>query len=104
MQILVTGGAGYIGSHTCVELLQAGYDVIVVDSLINSREESIRRIEEISGRKLNFHKVDLLDKPALDGVFRAAAVDAVIHFAGLKAVGESVTIPLQYYKNNITIT
>lgn len=101
MRILVTGGAGYIGSHTCVELLAAGYEVTVVDSLINSREESIRRVEEISGGKLIFHKVDLLDKPALDRVFNEAQCDAVIHFAGLKAVGESVAMPLQYYKNNI---
>ena len=102
MRVLVTGGAGYIGSHTCVELLLAGHEVIVVDSLINSREKSIRRIEEISSRKLLFHKVDLLDKPLLDRVFQENPVDAVIHFAGLKAVGESVAIPLQYYKNNIT--
>ena len=104
MRVLVTGGAGYIGSHTCVELLAAGYEVTVVDSLINSRKESIRRIEEISGRKLIFHKVDLLDKPELDKVFQEAPVDAVIHFAGLKAVGESVSIPLRYYHNNITGT
>jgi UDP-glucose 4-epimerase len=102
MRILVTGGAGYIGSHTCVELLAAGYEVIEVDSLINSREESIRRVEEISSKKLLFHKVDLLDKPALDRVFKESAIDAVIHFAGLKAVGESVAMPLQYYKNNIS--
>ena len=102
MRVLVTGGAGYIGSHTCVELLLAGHEVIVVDSLINSREESIRRIEEISSGKLLFHKVDLLDKPLLDRVFQENPVDAVIHFAGLKAVGESVAMPLQYYKNNIT--
>jgi UDP-glucose 4-epimerase len=102
MRVLVTGGAGYIGSHTCVELLAAGYEVTVVDSLINSRKESIRRIEEISGRKLIFHKVDLLDKPELDKVFQEAAVAAVIHFAGLKAVGESVSMPLHYYTNNIT--
>ena len=102
MRVLVTGGAGYIGSHTCVELLLAGDEVIVVDNLVNSREESIRRIEEISGKKLEFHKVDLLDKPGLDRVFQEAKVDAVIHFAGLKAVGESVAIPLQYYKNNIS--
>lgn len=102
MRILVTGGAGYIGSHTCVELLSAGYEIIVVDSLINSREEAIVRIQEISGRKLFFHKVDLLDKPALDVVFRHTPIDAVIHFAGLKAVGESVAMPLEYYKNNIT--
>jgi UDP-glucose 4-epimerase len=102
MRILVTGGAGYIGSHTCVELLMAGYEVIVVDSLINSREESIRRVAEISGRKLYFHKVDLLDKAGLAAVFQEKKIDAVIHFAGLKAVGESVAMPLQYYTNNIT--
>jgi UDP-glucose 4-epimerase len=101
MRVLVTGGAGYIGSHTCVDLLQAGHEVIVVDSLINSREESIRRIEEITGRKLLFHKVDLLDQEPLEAVFQESRIDAVIHFAGLKAVGESVIMPLQYYKNNI---
>lgn len=101
MRVLVTGGAGYIGSHTCVDLLQAGHEVIVVDSLINSREESIRRIEEITGRKLLFHKIDLLDQEPLEAVFQESRIDAVIHFAGLKAVGESVTMPLQYYKNNI---
>jgi UDP-glucose 4-epimerase len=102
MRILVTGGAGYIGSHTCVELLMGGYEVIVVDSLINSREESVRRVAEISGKKPRFHRVDLLDKAELDAVFRETPVDAVIHFAGLKAVGESVAKPLQYYTNNIT--
>jgi len=102
MQVLVTGGAGYIGSHTCVELLEDGYDVIVVDSLINSRKESIRRITEISGKKLRFYKVDLLDKAGLAKVFQETSVDAVIHFAGLKAVGESVAMPLQYYTNNIS--
>jgi UDP-glucose 4-epimerase len=102
MRVLVTGGAGYIGSHTCVELLGAGYDVIVVDSLINSREESIRRITEISGKELRFHNVDLLDKASLDEVFKETTVDAVIHFAGLKAVAESAAMPLLYYTNNIT--
>jgi UDP-glucose 4-epimerase len=102
MRVLVTGGAGYIGSHTCVELLLAGYDVIIVDNLIGSREESIRRVAEISGRKPSFYKVDLLDKKELAAVFKASRVDAVIHFAGLKAVGESVARPLQYYTNNIT--
>jgi UDP-glucose 4-epimerase len=102
MRVLVTGGAGYIGSHTCVELLLAGYDVIIVDNLIGSREESIRRVAEISGRKPSFYKVDLLDKKELAAVFQASRVDAVIHFAGLKAVGESVARPLQYYTNNIT--
>jgi len=103
MNILVTGGAGYIGSHTCVELLQAGHDVIVVDNLCNSKEESLRRVQEIAGRPLTFHRVDLLDREALDMVF-AHPIDAVIHFAALKAVGESVTQPLRYYHNNITGT
>lgn len=104
MRILVTGGAGYIGSHTCVELLQAGYEVAVVDNLSNSKEEALRRVEEIAGRPLSFHLVDLLDEPALDAVFSAAPVGAVIHFAGLKAVGESVSQPLRYYHNNLTGT
>ena len=104
MNVLVTGGAGYIGSHTCVELLQAGHDVIVVDNLSNSKEESLRRVQALAGRALAFHKVDLRDRPALDAVFAGTTVDAVIHFAGLKAVGESVAIPLQYYHNNITGT
>lgn len=102
MRVLVTGGAGYIGSHTCVELLTAGYEIIVVDSLVNSRAEAVRRIEELSSRKFPFYKVDLLDKAGLDKIFQAEAVDAVIHFAGLKAVGESVAMPLRYYMNNIT--
>jgi UDP-glucose 4-epimerase len=104
MRILVTGGAGYIGSHTCVELLNAGYEVVVVDNLANSKEESLRRVQQLTGKGLVFHKVDLLDRPALEAVFAAAPVDAVIHFAGLKAVGESVSIPLRYYHNNITGT
>lgn len=102
MKVLVTGGAGYIGSHTCVDLLTAGHEVIVVDSLITSKEESVRRIAEISGRKLLFHKIDLRDKAGLEDVFMKYSVDAVIHFAGLKAVGESVAMPLQYYTNNLT--
>ena len=102
--ILVTGGAGYIGSHTCVELLNAGYDVVVVDNLCNSCRESLKRVEEITGKKLNFNEVDLLDEPALDAVFQNENIDAVIHFAGLKAVGESVYKPLEYYHNNITGT
>jgi UDP-glucose 4-epimerase len=101
MSILVTGGAGYIGSHTCLELLQSGEDVIVVDNLFNSKEESLRRIEEITSRPLVFEKVDLLEQDRLEGVFQNHHIEAVIHFAGLKAVGESVSIPLQYYKNNI---
>ncbi len=104
MKILVTGGAGYIGSHTCLELLQAGHEVTVVDNLSNSKEESLRRVKEITGKKLDFHRVDLLDREALDQVFAGTPINAVIHFAGLKAVGESVKIPLDYYHNNITGT
>ena len=84
--ILVTGGAGYIGSHTCVELLNAGYDVVVVDNLCNSCKESLKRVEEITGKSVTFYEVDLLDKPALDQVFDNEKIDGVIHFAGLKAV------------------
>jgi len=104
MRILVTGGAGYIGSHACVELLNAGYDVTVVDNLSNSKEESLKRVQEITGKTLEFHQVDLLDKEALNRIFDQTNIDAVIHFAGLKAVGESVSIPLRYYHNNITGT
>ena len=103
-RILVTGGAGYIGSHTCLTLLEAGYDVVVLDSLVNSKEESLKRVQEIAGKTLEFHQVDLLDTGALDRVFETAPIDAVIHFAGLKAVGESVSMPLRYYHNNITGT
>ncbi len=102
--ILVTGGAGYIGSHTCVELLEAGYDVVVVDNLCNSCRESLKRVEEIAGKPITFYEVDLLDEPALDVVFQNEKIDGVIHFAGLKAVGESVYKPLEYYHNNITGT
>ena len=104
MHILVTGGAGYIGTHTVIELLQAGYDVTIVDNLYNSQEEAVRRGAELAGRAPAFHKVDLLDYDALEGVFKAAHYDAVIHFAGLKAVGESVAKPLFYYHNNMTGT
>jgi UDP-glucose 4-epimerase len=104
MNILVTGGAGYIGSHTCLELLQAGHDVVVVDNLSNSRKESLHRVQDLAGKPLRFHRVDLLDRPALEKVLQQAPVDAVIHFAGLKAVGESASKPLQYYHNNITGT
>ena len=104
MNILVTGGAGYIGSHTCVELLDQGYDVTVVDNLSNSKEESLKRVMEITGKKLTFYKADLLDKEELNKIFSKNKFDAVIHFAGLKAVGESVEIPLRYYHNNITGT
>ena len=104
MRVLVTGGAGYIGSHACLELLNAGYEVVVVDNLSNSKEESLRRVQALAGRPLTFHKVDLLDRAALDVIFTAAPIDAVIHFAGLKAVGESVSIPLRYFHNNVTGT
>lgn len=104
MKILVTGGAGYIGSHTCVELLEAGYDVVVVDNLYNASEKSVERVKEITGKDLAFYQADILDEEALDKIFAKEKVDAVIHFAGLKAVGESVAKPLEYYKNNITGT
>ena len=104
MSILVTGGAGYIGSHTCIELLNAGYDVVVVDNLYNSCEESLRRVQKITGKELKFYKADILDKEALTQIFEKESIDSVIHFAGLKAVGESVAKPLEYYHNNITGT
>lgn len=106
MRVLVTGGAGYIGSHTCVELLEAGMQVVVVDNLCNSKEESLHRVREITGKNLGFIQADLRDRFALDDIFSQGAFDAVIHFAGLKAVGESVAHPLRYYDNNLhgTIT
>lgn len=104
MSILVTGGAGYIGSHTCIELLQAGYEICVVDNLSNSKEKSLDRVREITGRSFPFYKADLLDRDALEAIFKNEHIDAVLHFAGLKAVGESVSKPLQYYHNNITGT
>ena len=104
MNILVTGGAGYIGSHTCLELLQSGYDVTVVDNLINSKIEALQRVQELAGVRLEFQLVDLLDRSALDKVFQSKPFNAVIHFAGLKAPGESVRLPLRYYHNNLTGT
>jgi UDP-glucose 4-epimerase len=101
MRILVTGGAGYIGSHTCVELLAGGHDVLVVDNLCNSKEESLRRVAEIAGREPGFVRADLRDRAVLRALFLRRSFDAVIHFAGLKAVGESTEIPLEYYENNI---
>ncbi len=101
MSILVTGGAGYIGSHTCVELLDAGYDIVVVDNFSNSKPEALRRVKEITGKDFKVYAVDLLDRDGLDKVFSENDIQAVIHFAGLKAVGESVAIPLKYYYNNI---
>ena len=102
--ILVTGGAGYIGSHTCLELLNAGYDVVVVDNLSNSSRESLHRVRKLTGRAIEFYQVDLLNMPALNQVFESHAIDAVIHFAARKAVGESVEKPLAYYTNNVTGT
>ena len=104
MNILVTGGAGYIGSHTCLELLHAGYEIIVVDNLCNSKEESLRRVQELTNKKLIFYKVDLLDRDHLEEIFENHPFHAVIHFAGLKAMGESVNIPLEYFHNNVSGT
>ncbi len=104
MNILVTGGAGFIGSHTCVELIESGYKVVVVDNLINSSKEAVRRVEKITGVTIPFYPVDLLDEEGLNKVFEKENIDAVIHFAGLKAVGESVAKPWSYYNNNITGT
>ena len=102
--VLVTGGAGYIGSHTCVELLAAGHDVVVADNLSNSSPIALDRVQELAGRPLTFHRVDLVDAGAVTGLFDAGPVDAVVHFAGLKAVGESVAEPLRYYLNNVVGT
>lgn len=104
MSILVTGGAGYIGSHTCLELLKAGYEVVVADNLCNSSEEAVRRVEKIAGKPVKFYQADILDREALNKIFDTEKIDSVIHFAGLKAVGESVAKPLEYYHNNITGT
>ena len=104
MNILVTGGAGYIGSHTCVQLLNAGFGVVVMDNLSNSSEKSLERVKELTGKEVKFYKTDILDRPGLDKIFEENKIDAVIHFAGLKAVGESVAIPLKYYENNISGT
>ena len=104
MSILVAGGAGYIGSHTCVELLEAGYEVVVVDNLYNSSPESLKRVEKITGKNVTFYEADILDKEALNKIFDAHEIEAVIHFAGYKAVGESVQKPIEYYHNNMTGT
>lgn len=104
MTILVTGGAGYIGSHTVVELQQAGYDVVVVDNLSNSSEVSLQRVEKITGKTVKFYKADILDREALEDIFAKESIQCCIHFAGLKAVGESVQKPWEYYYNNISGT
>lgn len=102
--VLVTGGAGYIGSHTCVELLENGYGVVVVDNFANSSEESVKRVEKITGKKVALYEADVRDKAALDKIFTEHKIDWVIHFAGLKAVGESCAKPVEYYDNNLNGT
>lgn len=104
MRILVTGGAGYIGSHTCVELLNEGHEVVIVDNLYNSNRKAVDRIEQITSKKVTFYEKDILDAEAMDQIFSKETIDAVIHFAGLKAVGESVRKPIEYYTNNIAGT
>ncbi len=104
MSILVTGGAGYIGSHTCVEMLNAGYDVVVIDNLDNSCSESLNRVEKITGKTVKFYEADVRDREALRKIFTENKIEAVIHFAGLKAVGESVREPIRYYTNNLEST
>lgn len=101
MTILVTGGAGYIGSHTCVQLLEAGFEIVVLDNLSNSKAEAVSRIQRITGKSFKFVKGDILDRELLEELFSKHSIDSVIHFAGLKAVGESVSIPLRYYYNNV---
>ena len=103
MSVLVTGGAGYIGSHTCVEMIKSGYDVVVVDNLSNSKLESLKRVEKIVGKKIKFYEADVCDEAALDKIFNENKIECVIHFAGLKAVGESCEKPLEYYNNNIVM-
>ncbi|MWK60398.1 SDR family NAD(P)-dependent oxidoreductase, partial [Pseudomonas otitidis] len=104
MTILITGGAGYIGSHTALELLNEGYDVVVYDNLCNSSRESLRRVEELTGKQIRFYEGDVQDEKALTDMFKEQRIDAVIHCAALKAVGESVQKPLEYYQNNISGT
>lgn len=104
MKILLTGGAGYIGSHTAIELYSAGHEVVIVDNLVNSKEDVIKKIDEISGKQTPFIKADVRDHAAMDAIFKSHKIDAVIHFAGLKAVGESVAKPLEYYENNMNAT
>lgn len=104
MTVLITGGAGFIGSHTTVELLNAGYDVVIIDNLVNSSKIVLKRVKEITGKDIKFYDYDLLDEEKVDKVFKENKIDAVIHFAALKAVGESVQKPLEYYNNNLTST
>ena len=104
MAILITGGAGFIGSHTCVEMLNSGKDVVVIDNLDNSSAESLKRVEKITGKRISFYENDVCDKEALRKIFKNESIEAVIHFAGLKAVGESVREPIRYYDNNLIST
>lgn len=103
-RILVTGGAGYIGTHTCVELIKKGYEVVAVDNYVNSSEESIKRVEKITGKEVKIYNADVRNKSALDKIFTEQKIDWVIHFAGLKAVGESCAKPIEYYDNNLNGT
>ena len=102
MNVLVTGGAGYIGSHTCVELLENNHNVIIVDDLSNAKRDAVDHIEEITNKKVTFYEYNVLDQEKMDFVFKSHAIDCIIHFAGFKAVGESVEKPIEYYYNNIT--
>lgn len=104
MNILLTGGAGYIGTHTAVELINSGHSVVIIDNLSNSSKQAVKRVEEITGQNIKFYEADVRDKQALDKIFNENSIDAVIHFAGLKAVGESVAKPLEYYDNNLVST
>ena len=104
MSILVTGGAGYIGSHTCVELIKAGYDIVVIDNFYNSCKESLVRVSELTGKDFAFYECDIRDEEGLSHIFEKEKIDAVVHFAGLKAVGESCAMPLEYYENNVVGT
>ena len=104
MAVLISGGTGYIGSHTCVELINAGYDIVVADNLCNSKKEVLKRLKTITGKTIKFYEIDLRDEKALDKVFKKEKIDSVIHFAGLKAVGESVAKPIEYYDNNLIST
>ncbi|MBL4679099.1 MAG: UDP-glucose 4-epimerase GalE [Pseudomonadales bacterium] len=104
MRILLTGGAGYIGSHTAVELIEAGHEILIIDNLSNSSEMSIKRVERLTNSQITFYKKDLLDKDEIEAIFQTETIDAVIHFAGLKSVGESVTKPLEYYQCNLNTT
>lgn len=104
MAVLITGGAGFIGSHTCLEMLEAGYEVAVIDNLLNSNKESLKRVQSITGKSLKFYEADVRDRGALRKIFSENRIEAVIHFAGLKAVGESVEKPIAYYENNLEST